>query len=406
MSALRSPMFIALITALSAIGQISTSIYLPSMPGMTEVFVTTPLMVKLTLTAFLIGFACAQLVLGAISDFVGRRPVLLAGLVLYIAASFACAFAPSIEWLIGFRIVQSFGACAGLVVGRAIIRDLYTTEESARVTAYVAMTIAISPALGPVLGGSLHVTFGWWASFLALAIFGGIMLLVSIAGLSETNPHLGERRFNFGEMLASYGELLGSPVYLAYALVVAFTMGGLYTFVSAGPFVFIELLGLAPDRYGYYTMFSVLGFFLGSMSGGRYVLARLGIDRTIMLGTSISTCAALLMLAVYEASGLSIVGILGPMFIFVFGFGLSMPAAMAGAVGHRPMIAGTGSALAGFLQMGMAGVASLIIGNIYDDTGLPMVLMLLGFICCAMLANLVLQFSRRREVIAAGEAGD
>jgi DHA1 family bicyclomycin/chloramphenicol resistance-like MFS transporter len=153
-------------------------------------------------------------------------------------------------------------------------------------------------------------------------------------------------------------------------------------------------------------MFSVLGFFLGSMSGGRFLLARLGIDRTIMLGTTISTGAAALMFLVYEASGLSIVGILGPMFLFVFGFGLSMPAAMAGAVGHRPMIAGTGSALAGFLQMGMAGVSSLIIAWIYDGTGLPMVVQMMGMIACAMTANLVLQIRRRREIAAPGGLGE
>ena len=184
----RPGLVIALVSALIAIGQVATSIYLPSMPAMTEALHTDGATMQLTLTAYLLGFALSQLVYGPLSDRYGRRPALFAGLVLYVAASAACALAGTIDELIVARLFQAMGACAGPVVGRAVVRDLYDGERAAKALGYVGFVLAVSPAFAPVLGAHLHGWFGWRANFIFVALFGAVIGVLMWRKLGETHP--------------------------------------------------------------------------------------------------------------------------------------------------------------------------------------------------------------------------
>ena len=182
-----SPVVTVLLTALVGFGAISTDLYLPSLPAIGESFGSTTAEVQLTLSVFLVGFAVSQIVYGPLSDRFGRRPVLIGGVAIYLLATLACLAAGSIGLLIGARFVQAVGACAGVVLGRAIVRDIYGREGAAKMLSYMGVAMALAPALGPILGGILQVLFGWRANFLVLAIFGGVCLLGVLLVLPETN---------------------------------------------------------------------------------------------------------------------------------------------------------------------------------------------------------------------------
>jgi MFS transporter, DHA1 family, multidrug resistance protein len=207
-----------LLTALVAIGSFSVSIYTPSMPALVDDFHTRPAMVKLTLSLFLVGFAVAQLVYGPLSDRLGRRPVLVAGLTIYVIGSIACIAAPSIEAMIAARFLQAVGACAGPVLGRAVVRDVHGREGTARVLAWIAAATTLSPAIGPTLGGSMHVWFGWRANFVLLALFGAALLLTAWRLLGETNRQLDPVAIHAVAMADNYRRLLTDRRYLGYML--------------------------------------------------------------------------------------------------------------------------------------------------------------------------------------------
>ena len=257
----------AVLTVLVALGQISTSVYIPSMPSLVTALDTDAERVNLTFSVFLAGFAVSQLVYGPMSDLYGRRRVLLGGLALFFVASLACAAATSIGALIAARFVQAVGACAGPVLGRAIVHDVYGRDRAAKALAYIGVALAISPAITPVIGGYLQVSFGWRASFLFLAVVAlGVLSAVWLL-LVETSPKPVPMRPR--DMARTYVTLLGDPVFVGYAASIAFVFAGLMTYAALGPFVFIDLLGLTPDVFGLLSVFHTVGFLAGTLSAGR-----------------------------------------------------------------------------------------------------------------------------------------
>src|SRR5512144_2080712 len=256
----------ALLTALVALGQISTSIYIPSMPSIVVDLATTPNLVNLTLSGFLLGFALCQMVFGPISDSCGRRPVLFVGLGSYLAASLLCMFAPGIGVLIAGRVLQGMAACGGPVLGRAIVRDIYGPHRTAAAMAYIGAALAISPAVAPIIGGYLQVWFGWRSAFAFLTAVGALILVASWLLLMETSPRALASEPNTPGLLRSCALLLRDRRYLGYTLVVSFTFAGLMAFAAGGPFVFIELLGMSPEHYGMLAIFTVVGFLVGSLA--------------------------------------------------------------------------------------------------------------------------------------------
>ena len=386
----------ALLTALVALGQISTSIYIPSMPSIVVDLATTPARVNLTLSGFLLGFAVCQMVFGPVSDRLGRRPVLFAGLGLYLIASALCAFAPTITLLISGRVLQGMAACAGPVLGRAIVRDIYGPSRTAAAMAYIGAALAISPAVAPIIGGYLQVWFGWRSAFLFLTVVGALIFAAAWRLLAETKPLMHGSQANAPGLLVSCALLLRDRRYLGYTLVVAFIFAGLMAFAAGGPYVFIDLLGMRPDHYGMLSIFTVIGFLVGSLAAGR-LTGRLPLNLLVLLGVGGSLLGGGLMAGLAALAPPSVASIVAPMAIFSAGLGMALPAGMAGAMAPFPQIAGAASALLGFIQMLVAAAASFAVGVLPHASALPMAVVIVASAAAALLSftGLVLPASHR-----------
>ena len=362
---------VAFVTGLVAVAQLSTSIYLPSMPAMTAEFATDPATMQLTFTVYMMGAALAQLVIGPLSDRFGRRPVLLVGLVIYAVATFAAAASPTIDTLILARLVQSVGATTGPVIGRAIVRDCFDRSRGAQVLANVGLALALSPAVAPLIGAIVHDVAGWQANFVLLGLFGIAILAMTFGWFEETNV---TRLTDVGPavLARNFAGLLASRMFLAYALSSSLLFGAMFAFFSEGPFVFINVMGQTPTGYALYSALVVVGFALGSYVTGRSTL-RLGLDNMILIGICAALVGVALLLVFAIAGWMAPMAVIGPMTIFVFGMALVFPNGTAGALSVDPEIAGTASALLGFLQMGAAALSTFAAGRLSDATVLPMV---------------------------------
>jgi len=390
------PGSIALLTFMVALGQMSMGLYLPSMPSMAAAFGTETGAVQLTLTVFIGGFAVSQLVWGPVSDRFGRRPTLLMGLTVFALAGFGCAFAQSIEQLIALRFLQALGACSGQVVARAVVRDTTEGAMSAKVMSYIALAMSLSPAVTPSIGGFLQAWLGWHANFVLLGLIGLTLFLIASLRLPETNRFRDETATDLAPMLRNYAALLRDPGYLGYVLVIGGMFGSLMSYQTGSPFVLMEMLGWSPQAYGLLILFNVLGFLSGSLTGAR-LAPRLGIPRMVRLGTIAVLVSGVAMVASPLSGHISTPGVIAPMMIFLFGMGLGLPSAFTGAMASYPRIAGSAAALMGFIQMGVAMVASFAISRIGGDMFLTMAG---SFLICALLC-----FSARFLIVAGRSSG-
>lgn len=384
----RSLAVAALLTVLSAYGPISTDVYLPSLPDMMRVFNASVSDVQMTLSVFITGLAAGMLVHGPLSDRYGRRSVLLIGGVIYCLGSLACLFAPSIGWLIAGRFVQAIGACAGPVVARAVVRDVYDRQDAARLMSYMASAVALAPAIGPLIGGWLHSAFGWQANFVAMVIFGVVVLLASALLLEETNRQRGQQSIHPGRQLLSYGRLLRSPLFLGYGLVIGFTFSGLFSFVSGAAFVVITLLGVSEHHFGLVFACVIAGFMSGAFTSGR-LSHRLGLQRTIAIGcvglVLFGACGALLAAVdATHAPGLwGLASVVAPTAGYFFCSALVLPNSTASAMVPYGAVAGAASALLGFVQMAIGAIAGVIVGLLFSTSALPLMAQIA---VCGMLA--------------------
>ncbi|GLR80427.1 multidrug effflux MFS transporter [Azospirillum oryzae] len=360
-----------LLTALVAFGPLSTDLYLPSLPTLVRVFDTDVATVQLTLSIFLVGFAVSQLVYGPMSDRFGRRPTLLVGVTIYLAASAVCAMTSSIDALIAARFFQALGACCGPVVARAVVRDVFGRDRAATVLAYMSMAMALAPAVGPMLGGVLTEWFGWRANFMLLTLFACGILAAVWSMLGETNAHRDEEALRPGRLAANYLMLMRNRGFVGYVLVVAFSYSGIFSFISGSSFVLIGQLHLTPAEYGASFGAVVLGYMLGTFLAGR-LTPRLGGARMIRIGTLLSLGGGLVGGVLALAGVLHLLAIVVPVFLFILGAGLTLPNASANAVGPYPTMAGLASSLLGFAQMAIAAVVGIVVGHLNDGTALPM----------------------------------
>jgi DHA1 family bicyclomycin/chloramphenicol resistance-like MFS transporter len=378
-----------LLTALVAIGSFSVSIYTPSMPALAADFHTRPALVKLTLSLYLVGFALAQLAYGPLSDRFGRRPVLVAGLAVYVLGSLACVVAPSIEAMIAGRFLQAVGACAGPVLGRAVVRDVHGREGTARVLAWIGAATTLSPAIGPTLGGSIHVWFGWRANFVLLAVFGAVLLATAWRLLGETNRQLDPVAIRPAAMAGNYHRLLTDRLYLGYMLSGSCIYAGLYAWIAAAPFLFVDRLGFSPDHYGVLTIVTTGSYIAGSVAAARFT-HRVGLDRMILAGCALAVAGGALMSLLALLAALSAAALIAPMMLFAFGMGLTFANALAGGLLPFPRMAGIASALLGFAQMALAALATILVAALPPLSALSMSGVILGLAIAGLVSQLTL----------------
>ena len=368
----RSPgALIGLITLLVSVGPLTVSIYIPSLTDIGHALHATESQVQLTVTAYLVGFAFAQLAVGPLSDRYGRRPVLFIGLVVFILASLGCAFAASAQQLAALRVVQAFGACTGPVAGRAMVRDLFPPERARNVFAVLGAALAVAPAIAPVLGGQLQTHIGWEANFFALAFIAIALLLFMTAMLDETNRHKDPTATNPRQLLANYATLMRHRGFVGCSLIVGFIFFGLFTYSAASPFVLRGLLGLDADTFGWLALFNVGAYLIGALAARR--LGRwLSLAAALRLGVAVMAAGGLAMLAVTQAGWVSVPSIIATIMLFNIGMGVALPNAFAGALSAFPRIAGSASGLVGFSQMGIGATGTILVASLADGSARPM----------------------------------
>ena len=358
-----------LLTAIVGVGALSIDMFLPSLPTIVAVFDSGAATAQLTVTLFLAGLAVSQLVWGPLSDRLGRRRVLLAGLTLYALAGAACALVPGIRALIAARIVQALGAGSGPVIARAMVRDLYEPARAARMLAAMGTAQALTPILAPLIGGWVHALAGWQAVFLVQAGFGAVFLLTAAQVVPETNVYAGTRATEPGGRRLAM--LLGHPRYLAYVAAAALMFGGQFAFITGSSFALIGLLGVSPTTYGLCFAGVATGLMAGNFVSVK-IGARFGIDAMLRAGTTIGAATGLVMASLAWAGVATVASVIVPMFGFAFGLGFVLPNAAAGAIGPFPRMAGLASAVLGFVQLTGSALYAVVVSGFYDGTLRPM----------------------------------
>jgi MFS transporter, DHA1 family, multidrug resistance protein len=363
--------FTLLLGALTATTAFATDMSLPALPALVAVFAASPDEVQLTLSLFVLGYGGGQLVYGPLSDRFGRRPLLLAGLIIYTLAGFACALAPTIGMLVAARFVQGLGGCVGPILGRAVVRDHFSGVRAAQMLSYVTVVFALAPLVAPSIGGVLLDLFGWRSIFLTFGGFGTLLALATWFGFAESLRAPDPRALAFPRLMANVRTFFSNRRCVGAMLVNCFVFAGLFAFISGSPFVFIEVYGVSPGRFGLYFAMSALAVMAGAAANSRLV-RHLAPIRVLRIG-----------LVVLAASGLAAVSVVvlgwsGPflfmlaMMGYVFAQGISMPNSIATAMEPLPQMAGMGASLLGAVQMAGGAAAGYAANALYDRTALPM----------------------------------
>lgn len=342
--------------ALTALAALVMNVFLPSLPGMAAYFGTEYWLMQMSVTVYLATSAVLQLFIGPLSDKFGRRPVLLWGIGLFILATLGCIFAPNTEIFLGFRMMQAVVVVA-MVLGRAVVRDLYDQDRAASMIGYVTMGMAVVPMIAPAIGGALDELFDWRASFWLLVIMGSMVFVLTWKDLGETAQASG---LTFSQQVRKYPELLGSRRFWGYALTTAFASGAFFSYLGGAPYVGSEVFGLSPAALGIYFGAPALGYFLGNFLTGRYA-ASLGLNQMVLWGAWINTAGVAASLVVFLLGWGTAITFFAFMTFVGLGNGLVIPNATAGMLSVRPHLAGTASGLGGAIMLvGGAALGALV----------------------------------------------
>jgi DHA1 family bicyclomycin/chloramphenicol resistance-like MFS transporter len=378
---------LAILSTLMAFASISTDLYLPALPTMAAALHANAGTVELTISGYLIGFSLGQLLWGPIGDRHGRRLPIAIGLVLFIIGSAGCAVSTSAEMLIGWRALQAVGACASVVLARAMVRDLYTGHRAAQMMSTLMTVMAVAPLLGPSLGGLILHVASWRAIFWTL-VGVGLATLAALHALPETLPPERRNRAPILHAVAGYAELLRHRRVLGYAGAGGFFYGGIYAYIAGTPFAYITYHHVSPQLYGVLFGVGIVGIMFTNQFNSRLVV-RLGGDRLMRTGALGAAVAGILLALDARTGWGGLMGLVIPLFLFVSASGFIIANSIAGALGSFPERAGSVSALIGAIQYGTGITGSALVGIFADGTPWPMgcviALMSIGSLLCALL---------------------
>jgi DHA1 family bicyclomycin/chloramphenicol resistance-like MFS transporter len=349
---------------------ITTDVFLPALPALTRALAAPMNRVQLTMSALILAFGIAQLAWGPVADRVGRRPVLLLGLVLYTAASIGAALAGSIEALVAWRVLQGAALASAVVCARALVRDLYEPLEGAQVMSLGLSGLAVIALLGPLLGGLATAWFDWRAALVLVSIAGALTLGWVAWGLPETAPRLNPHATRPGPLLRQWGTIARHPAFVAWTMLISASYGGLFVILAGSSFVYIGHLGLSPLAYGAAMASGSFAYMIGTFVCRRWV-ASAGMERAVARAAWATLSAGLSIVGLAWAGVESVWALLVPQWLFAFGHGIHQPCGQAGAVGPFPNAAGAAAALAGSLLAATAFLVGLWIGHAMHGAPLP-----------------------------------
>ena len=376
--------------ALSAFGPMAIDFYLPSFPALAQYFATDVEHVQLSLASYFAGVSIGQLLYGPLADRFGRRVPLLVGMALFCLASLVCALAPSLEWLIAARFVQALGGSAGMVISRAVVRDLCDPLASAKVFSKLMLVMGLAPILAPLGGGLLLQLFGWQAIFFGLVLFSALCLLAVLLWLPETRPVEFAPQPLRGA-LGRYLGLLRDRLLIGYGLAGGVAMAGLFAYISASPFVFIELYGVPAQHYGWLFGANAAGFILTAQLNG-WLLRHHGPGYWLRRTVWVYCAATITLLLVAMAQPQQLWPLLIPLFVSTASLSCVLPNASACAMAGQGALAGTASALMGSLQFSVAAGTSSLVGALHDGRARPMAMVMA--LCGVLTVVLALASSR------------
>jgi len=381
---------------LAAIGPFAIDMYIPALPTIAADLHASTQATQMTLMVFFVSFGVCQIVYGPLSDMFGRKRPLYFGLALYILGAAGCVFAPSVETLIAFRVLQGIGASAVMVIPRAIIRDLYTGIEATKLMSLVMLVLSVAPILAPLAGSGLIVPFGWRAVFVAMTIVGALGLILVLRGLPETRPASQRISAGFGSAFAGFGRLLRNGHFMGLTFIGGFGMSSFFVYLASSSFIYIDHFGLTPTQFSFAFSVNAIAFIgtsqFAATLGGRFGMAR--VVRAAVAGFAFFT---LVLLALTLAGIDNLFVLIALLFCANAPLGLIIPTCMVLALEDHGPIAGMASALGGTLQMVFGAIMIVVVSLLFDGTALPMV----GMIALAATGALILGLiTLRGRVIA------
>lgn len=388
------PLLIANLIAQLAFGLLAMTICIPSMQEWGAIFDAGQPAVQLTFSGYVVAYGCLQLLYGPLSDRVGRKKVLMTGLTLAFVGSVLAALAPGLPSLTAARVLQGAGCAAGMVVGRAMVQDLFSGPERTRVMAYVGMCMGLCPPAATILGGQLHVRVGWQANFVLMAVLAAGLWVAAWRGLPAHQPHTTVQPHWLRAMGAAYARLAREPAFLLYVSILSMTAATFYTFLGGAPIV-LGSYGVGPDRVGFYIMFIPLSYIVGSFITSR-LSHRVPDAAMAQAGHTCTVAGVGLMLALGLAGVHSPLAFALPLVLMGAGHGLLMPSTLGGTVGVIPALAGAAAAVAGLMQQLMGATGGYLVGLVPHHGSVNLAWLMLAFAVSGAAAQVLLRRLQRR----------
>ncbi len=346
-------------------GTLAMHMFVPALPDAARTFGASRSAMQMTVSIYILGLAGGQLVYGPLSDSMGRRPMLILGLALYTVAGFVAALSADVHTLVAARLFQALGGCAGLALGRAIVRDTSQSNDAVAKLAILNLMMMVGPGLAPLLGSGLSLIFGWRSIFLFLALLGGVTLMFTWYLLPETVRPIGNIKIT--TLASDYTLLLRSPSFMGFALGGGCATTSIYSFIAAAPFIVSSQLHRSLGEVGLYLSLLMVGMGMGNAIT-RHLVHRFTIERLLIVGNAVSVLSAIVLLVVTLASWLTIVSAIGLMFVFGIGAGTASPGALTKALSGNPTVIGSAAGLYGFIQMSVGALCTYMVGFGHNPT--------------------------------------